>query len=161
MTHKRTNKKNKVRGQCGLPSLILLASLFELLIEQSFGEVVSPHLSRRAGLNNEEMSKVFHVIGVMAHMLPEPVPLDQEVLGTVGDVLLGGKLMGSMIVLEYTTLDSCVIMGFDGKSGCDFKKEVTKRNDSSKTHTQGRILCLCGGKGDLGMKLSFPKERNT
>ena len=111
-------------------------TLFELLVEETFGEVVGPHFSCRAGLDNKKMSKILHVIGVTAHMLPEPVPLYQEVLGTVGDALLGGKLMGSMVVLEHMALDSHMIMGFDGESGCDFEKEVMKRNDSSKTHTQ-------------------------
>ena len=89
------------------------------------------------------MSKILHVIWVMAHMLPELVPLNQEVLGTVGNALLGGKLLGSMVVLEDMALNSCMMMGGNGESRCHFKKEVTKRNESLKTHTQGQILCLC------------------
>ena len=78
----------------------------------------------------EKASEIFHVVGVAADMLPEPVPLDQEVLGVVGDALLGGKLMDGMIVLEDVTSHSGMAMGGNGESVGDLKKKVTKRDES-------------------------------
>ena len=126
-----------MRGQCQLPSLILPVTLFELLIKETFSEVVGPHFSGRTGLDDKKMSKILHVIWVMAHMLPEPVPLDQEVLGVIGNMLLGGKLMGSMVVLEDSALHTGKVINGDFESRCHFEKEVMKRDESLKTHTQG------------------------
>ena len=35
-------------------------------------------------------------------MHPEPIPFNQKILGAVGEMLIIGKLMGGMIILEYT-----------------------------------------------------------
>ena len=39
-------------------------------------------------------------------MVPEEVPLDQEVLGPIGDALLGRKQEGAVVVLEDSAADS-------------------------------------------------------
>ena len=39
-------------------------------------------------------------------MVTEEVPLDQEVLGPIGDVLLGRKQQGTVVILEDSAADS-------------------------------------------------------
>ena len=57
--------------------------------------------------------------------------------------------MGGMIVLKDLSLHACMMVGCDFKCRSDFKKEVTKRNQSAKTHAQGQIFDFSSRQSDF------------
>ena len=77
------------------------------------------------------------------------MPLDQNVLGVIGDIQLGGKLVGGMVVLKDSSINIGTKVCFDIKSRSDFKKEITDGKQSLKAHTQSQIFGFSSGQCDL------------
>ena len=63
---------------------------------ESFGKIIGPLLFR---------VDFQHIDLTTLYMTPEEVPLNQEVLGAVGDSLFGGEEECSIVVFEDTTLN--------------------------------------------------------
>jgi hypothetical protein len=105
------NTENKQQSGCrptSLPTLDHLVTLFKFLSKKTFHKNVCTHDVSGASLNLNKALDVLIIIAVMMHMMsPKPVPLDQEVLGPVCDLLLGCKKLSlSTVVLEGTTVES-------------------------------------------------------
>ncbi len=74
-----------------------LSNRFESFAVEALGEVIGQLVSS-GNLN--------HLNVAVANMVPKEVSLDKEVLGPVGNSLLGGsKEKGSIVVFEDTTTD--------------------------------------------------------
>ena len=58
------------------------------------------------------------------HFLPEPVVTDVEVLGAVGQAMVGGKMVSALIVFEDSSSNSCVKRCRDVESRDAFLKET-------------------------------------
>jgi len=71
-----------------------LADRLVLLTRQTFGKVVST-LLLGINLQNLDFTRV--------NMRPEEVPLDQEILRTIGDSLTGGQQQCAIVVLKDAT----------------------------------------------------------
>lgn len=63
---------------------------------QHFGEEVRLHLVSGALLDIEFMVVV---------MIPEPVPFAQEVLSSVGNLVIGSKVICALVVFKHTSVD--------------------------------------------------------
>jgi len=77
-----------------LPTFDQLADRLVLLTRQTFGKVVGT-LLLGINLQNLDFTRV--------NMRPEEVPLDQEILGTTGDLLTGGQQQCAIVVLKDAT----------------------------------------------------------
>ena len=71
------------------PALDKEAVVLKGLADQNFGEVIGALV---AGVDFDE----FKLIG----MVPKPVPLVEEVAGTVGDAVIGREEVGTLVILK-------------------------------------------------------------
>ncbi len=78
------------------PTLSELSNTFESFAVEALGEVIGQLVSS----GNFE-----HLNIAVANMVSKQVLLDKEVLGPVGNVLLGSKEKGSIVVFENTATD--------------------------------------------------------
>ena len=58
----------------------------------------------------------------VANMVPKEVPLNQEVLGPIGDALLGGKQQCSIVVLKNMATDGGLEVRWQRQFLADFSK---------------------------------------
>ena len=72
--------------------------------------------------NNQKMIGITVIIRTTPDMFPEPVLLDKEVLGPIGEALSDCQLKGSMIVLKDMTTKSSKMRGREVKHLGDLKK---------------------------------------
>ena len=92
------------------------------LVQKAFGEKIGTHgVSRFIG-NNQKTIGITVIIRTAPDMFPEPVPLDKEVLGLIGDPLIDCQLKGSTIVLKDMTTKSSEARGREVKHLGDLKK---------------------------------------
>ena len=75
-----------------------LSVVFKAFAWQSFREVIGSLFVGGTLENIENM---------IVYMFPEPVPFTQEILRSVGDSVICGKVISSLIVFEYLGVDSC------------------------------------------------------
>ena len=105
-----------------LPVLTQSAISLIFLIQKAFGEKVGTHGVSRFSGNNQEMIGVTVIGRTVPDMFPEPVPLDKEVLGPIGDALMDCQLKSSVIVLKDVTMKSGKTRGREVKRLGDLKK---------------------------------------
>ena len=72
--------------------------------------------------NNQKTIEITVIIRTTPDMFPEPVPLDKEVLGLIGDPLMDCQLKSSAIVLKDVTTKSGKARGREVKHLGDLKK---------------------------------------
>ena len=92
------------------------------LVQKAFGEKVGTHGVSQFISNNQETIGVTIIVRTAPDMFPEPVPLDKEVLGPIGDVLMDCQLKSSAIVLKDMTMKSGKVRGREVKRLGDLKK---------------------------------------
>lgn len=130
-----------------LPSLDKAAVVFKGLTRERLGEVIGS-LVDRFNLDQDELLAV----------LPEPVPFDQEVLGPVGEALVGGKVEGPLVVLKDSGSDGVREGPRDQQCGNNFIEGSAEREQSSEGVAQGSVFGLEGGAGDRRLELGLPKD---
>jgi len=95
---------------------------------------------RRTGLNHNEALVVFVIGAVTVHVRPEPVPLDQEVLGPVREALLCRELPRSTVILKRTTMKSSTKSWADTDRIGDFNQEIANWEKSPKAGAESGIF---------------------
>ena len=132
-----------------LPVLAQNAISLIFLVQKTFGEIIGMHgVSRFIG-NNQKAIGVTIIVRATPDMFPEPVPLDKEVLGPVGNPVSDGQLKGSSIVLKHATTKGSKARGRDVEHLSNLKKQMANRKKSLETHAQGCILGFSGRQGNL------------
>ena len=92
------------------------------LVQKAFGEKVSMHGVSQFSGKKQKMIGVTIIVRTAPDMFPEPVPLDKEVLGPIGDAVMDGQLESSAIVLKDATTKSGKARGREVKRLGDLKK---------------------------------------
>ena len=78
-------------------------------------------------------------------MAPEEVPLDQEVLGVVGNVLLRSEQKCTIVILKVAIANGRLEASGQSQFFADLTKKVTKWQKSPHACTEGRVLRFqCG-----------------
>ena len=76
------------------PALNVQPIVLETITGKALGEIVSTLVT---GLDLDRFELVI--------MLPEPVPPHQEILGTTGDSMVGGKVEGGLVVFKHSGMN--------------------------------------------------------
>ena len=79
------------------PTLCKLPNAFKSFAVETLGEIIGQLISC-CNLQDLDIA--------VGDMVPKEVPLDQKVVGPIGDALLGRKQRGAAVVLEDSAADS-------------------------------------------------------
>jgi hypothetical protein len=101
------------------PSLGKLSNAFENFAVEALGKVVGQLI---CGGNN---LKHFNV--AIKNMVPKEVPLNQEILGLVGDALLGSKQQCSVVIFKDAAANGRLEVRWQSQFLADLTKKVMKR----------------------------------
>jgi hypothetical protein len=104
-----------------LPSLDQATVVLEYFPGERLGEVVS---TLSSGVNLQDVD----VLRLCAYIGPEVVPLYMEVLGPVGESLVGCQVDGSLIVFHYSGRDGST-QGVKSVELDDFDNQQTEGNN--------------------------------
>jgi hypothetical protein len=99
------------------PTLSKLSNAFENLSVEALGKVVSQLV---CGGNLE------HFNISVANMVPEEVPINQEILGAVGDALLGSKQQYAIVVFKNAATNGGLEVRWQSQFLANLTKKVTK-----------------------------------
>ena len=77
---------------CSLPSIHCFSVRLKLVSGERFGEVVSSLQIGWAPLNAEVSLIV---------LIPKPMPFDEEIFSSVGNAVIGSKVVCSLIILKH------------------------------------------------------------
>ena len=100
------------------PTLSKLSNAFENFSVETLVEVIGQ-------LVCDGNLKHFNV-SIANNVVPEEVPLDQEVLGPVGDLLVGSKQLSAIVVLKNAATIGGLEVWWQSQFLADFPKKVTK-----------------------------------
>ena len=117
------------------PTLSELSDTFENFAVETLSEIIGQLLSG-GNLENFDIT--------IANMVPEEVPLDKEVLGPIGDTLLGCKKQSAVVVFKDTTTNGRLEAWGKVESIYNFTKEIKKWEQRAHTCTESRIFRLQG-----------------
>ena len=99
------------------PTLSKLSNAFENFSVEALGKVVC-QLVCGGNLEHFDIS--------VANMVPKEVPLNQEILGAVGNALLGSKQQCSIVVFKDAATNGGLEVRWQSQFLADFSKKVTK-----------------------------------
>ncbi len=99
------------------PTLSKLSNAFENFSVEALGKVVS-QLVCSGNLEHFDIS--------VANMVPEEVPLNQEILGAVGDALLGSKQQCAIVVFKDAATNGRLGVRWQSQFLANLTKKVTK-----------------------------------
>ena len=99
------------------PTLSKLSNAFENFSVEALGKVIG----QLVGCGNLEDFNVS-----IANMVPEEVPLNQEVLGAVSNALLGSKQQCAIVVFKDAATNGRLEVRWQSQFLADFAKKVTK-----------------------------------
>ena len=103
------------------PTLSKLLNAFENFSVEALGKVVRQLV---CGGNLE------HFNISVAHMVPKEVPLNQEVLGAVGNALPGSEQQCTIVVFKDSAANDRPEVRWQSQFHADFSKKVTKWQQS-------------------------------
>ena len=134
---------------------------FILLVEKALHQIIRFHKQTHTADDFKKQAlRIIKVILCMPHMRPKPVLLHQKIFGTIGEVLIIGKLERCTVILEDATVHMSKHLARHAKGDTHFKQQVANGQECVKTHTECRVFGLGGREGDLGMKLCLPEQGN-
>lgn len=133
------NKPDPISGLY-LPTLVELATLLKEVTDQALFKVVSLHHSSRH-LVNAKVS--------LAVIIPNPMPLDQVVPGTVSDMICSHQQISSLVVLESMTVDGGLEQWSQTNSLSNFNQQSSDRQQCTKTLTECNVLRFSCGERNL------------
>ena len=113
------------------PTLNKLAHAFKSFSVQTFCQDVSPLFF---------CVDLYNVNCAVANMGPEEVPFDLEVLGAIGDSLVGRHKKSTIVVFEDLTLNGWDEGVGKGEACDDFNKHGSQRQESTHGGTECRIF---------------------
>ena len=120
------------------PTLVRSSAALEDLFDQSFGEVVSTLILSRNPYN-------FNVS--IGNFVPKEMPFDVVVLGSAGDLLLGGKSESSVVVFMYgggNFVVDCLKSFGNANVTNELQKHLAKWNQDPHACTQCCIFSFHG-----------------
>jgi hypothetical protein len=95
---------------------------------------------------------------VREDVLPEPMEIDMEVLGAISQPLTCREMVSALIVLKYSSSNSCVDRCRDVESSNTFFEKSLDWEKSFERETQGGIFSLKSAAGDAGLKDTLGEE---
>ncbi len=131
------------------PALVALPIAFERHAATHLGHVVGVLKFGRAIGDAKDTG---NLVG------PEPVKLDQEVLGAVGEAMVGGEIEGATVVFEDLCADRRLDIGWESKGAGDSLKETLDWQEGFESKGQRGIFRLQRGQRNLGLQLGLPDE---
>ena len=135
---------------CQLPTLGATTILLVAVPGDLLGQVVGV-LLRALDVGDRELFE--HLV-----VVPEPVPLDMEVLGTARRAVVGGQGETALVVFERFGKNR----GGDLRrkvDGCGhFLEQTQERDERAKGERQSGVLGLKSREGDLRLKLGLPND---
>ncbi len=134
------------------PTLSKLSNAFENFSVEALGKIVSQLVS---GCNLE------HFDIAIANMVPEEVPLNQEVLGAISNALLGSEKQSTVVVFKDSAANGRLEVRWQSQFLADFSKKVTQWQQSPHACTESRVLRFQCGQGDLSLQLRLPENWTT
>ena len=100
------------------PTLSKLSNALEIFSVEALGKAVGQLVSS-GNLEHFDIS--------VADMVPEEMPLNQEVLGVVGNRLLGGKQQCAIVVFKDSAANGRLKVRWQSQFFADLTKKVAKR----------------------------------
>jgi hypothetical protein len=113
------------------PTLYKLSNAFKNFTVEGFSEIIGQLL----GCGNLENFDI-----AVADMMPEEVPLDEKVLGSIRDALLSCKKQSTIVVFKDATTDcGCDVLR---KIQCsnNFSEKVTNWEQSAHAEAESRVF---------------------
>ena len=130
-----------------------------LFVQETFHQIIGFQKAHTV----DDFQKTLEIIIIILstpHIHPKPMPFNQKILGAIGEMLIIGKLMRSIVVLKDMAMHMGKYLARHSESDTHFNQQVLDWQESVKTHTECRIFCLGSGESDLGMQLHLPEEWN-
>ena len=118
------------------PTLNKQTDSLKVFTVQSLGQIVSL-LKLGVNLGDADCTR--------ADMAPEEMPLDLKVLGSIGNLLSGGKKERSIVVFKDTATDRRLEGNGQGKSSNDLDEKCTQWKHCAHAHAEGGVLSFQSG----------------